>query len=348
MLETVTTRHNPLIDPQLAVWSWEIPVYLFLGGIVAGLMILAGVAMLRTLRGEDVRRFFSVQTPLLSFVLINVGMLALWLDLAHKLYVWRVYVTFQPGSPMSWGSWVLIAVYAVLLVSALYRLPETWPWLTGRFPFLARASAALASNAGVLRALAWANVGLGAALGLYTGILLSTMVARPLWNSGLLAPLFLFSGLSAAAAVLHIAAARPMRRPAPPTVIGGALAALRQPLGDDVPAAQGAHELVRADVAFIAIELVLIALLLVNLVSSTPAQAGAAALLAFGRYAPAFWIGVVVVGLLLPLAMQLLALGNRIAHSIVPAVLVLVGGLTLRWVLVHAGQAAGFVQAAAG
>ena len=35
MLEFTTTRHNPLIDPQLAVWSWEIPVYLFLGGVVA-------------------------------------------------------------------------------------------------------------------------------------------------------------------------------------------------------------------------------------------------------------------------------------------------------------------------
>ena len=45
MLEITTTRHNPLIDPQLAVWSWEIPVYLFFGGLVAGMMVLAGVAM---------------------------------------------------------------------------------------------------------------------------------------------------------------------------------------------------------------------------------------------------------------------------------------------------------------
>ena len=119
MLELTSTRHNPLIDPALHVWSWEIPVYLFLGGVVAGMMILAGRAMLRVARGDDPRTFFSIQTPLLAFVLINAGMLALFLDLAHKLYVWRVYVTFAPASPMSWGSWVLIAVYAVLLLSAL-------------------------------------------------------------------------------------------------------------------------------------------------------------------------------------------------------------------------------------
>ena len=79
MLETTITRHNPLIDPHLAVWSWEIPLYLFVGGVVAGMMVLAGLAMLRVARGEDPRRFFSMQAPLLGFVLMNVGMLALLL-----------------------------------------------------------------------------------------------------------------------------------------------------------------------------------------------------------------------------------------------------------------------------
>ena len=103
MLEITTTRQNPLIDPQLAVWSWEIPVYLFFGGLVAGMMVLAGMAMLRVARGDNGRDFFSMQTPLLGFVLINLGMGALFLDLTHKLYVWRLYLTFEPASPMSWA-----------------------------------------------------------------------------------------------------------------------------------------------------------------------------------------------------------------------------------------------------
>ena len=112
MLELTTTRHNPLIDPTLHVWGWEIPVYLFLGGMVAGMMVFAGMAMLKTARGEDTRNFFSLQTPLLAFMLLNIGMGALLLDLTHKLYVWRIYLTFQVSSPMSWGSWVLLIVYA--------------------------------------------------------------------------------------------------------------------------------------------------------------------------------------------------------------------------------------------
>ncbi len=66
MLEVTSSRHNALIDPVLAVWSWEIPFYLFVGGVVAGMMVLGGIAMLRIAKGEDGRSFFSMQTPLLA------------------------------------------------------------------------------------------------------------------------------------------------------------------------------------------------------------------------------------------------------------------------------------------
>jgi len=345
MRELTTTRHNPMIDAQLAIWSWEIPVYLFLGGLVAGMMILAGMAMLRIARGDDSRSFFSLQTPLLAFVLINLGMGALFLDLTHKLYVWRVYLTFEPASPMSWGSWVLIVVYGVLLASALIRLPEAWPWLGRRMPVLQTLSDALLARPMLVKALAWANIVLGVALGIYTGILLNTMVARPLWNSAILGPLFLFSGLSAGAAMVHLANVVRFDRPAPDGMIGGAIAALCQPLGREPPARNTVDGLIRADVAFLAIELVLIGLLLANLYTSSASHAVAAALIVSGPYAWAFWGGIVGLGVLVPLALQGLELGQRIPHTVVPALLVLAGGFTLRWVMVNAGQASHVVQA---
>jgi formate-dependent nitrite reductase membrane component NrfD len=340
MLELTTTRHNPLIDPQLSVWSWEIPVYLFLGGLVAGLMVLAGLAMRRIARGEDPRGFFSMQAPLLGFVLINLGMGALFLDLTHKLYVWRVYLTLQPTSPMSWGSWVLILVYGVLLLSALVRLPEAWPWLGRRVPALQGLSDMLEGRLG---ALAWANIVLGVAVGIYTGILLNSMVARPLWNSAILGPLFLVSGLSAGAATLHLASQFRGQRPPPAGLIGGGLSALLQPMGRERPGPGAADGLVRADLALLAAELVMLGLLLVNLQTSSASHAAAATLLVSGPYALAFWGLIVGAGVLLPMVLQGLELSHRIPHTVLPALLVLVGGFALRWVMVSAGQLSAIV-----
>lgn len=346
MFEIATTRHNPLVDPSLAVWSWEIPVYLFAGGLVAGMMVLAGVAMLRIARGDDPKTFFSLQAPLLGFVLINLGMGALFLDLAHKFYVWRVFTTFEPASPMSWGSWVLILVYAALLASALIRLPESWPWLGRRIPALQAISERILSRPALLRLIAWTNIVLGVGLGIYTGILLDTMVARPLWNSAILGPLFLFSGLSAGAAMLHLASIARGDRPASHGMLGGALAAMVQPLGARLPEKGHVDSLIRADVAFLAIELVLIGLLLANLHTSSASHAVAAALIVSGPYALAFWGVIVGLGIVAPIALQGLELGHRISHTIVPALLVLIGGFALRWVMVSAGQASHIVQAA--
>ena len=347
MLEITTTRHNPLVDPQLHVWGWEIPLYLYVGGIVAGMMIMAGAAMLKLARGEDTKRFFSLQTPLLAFMLLNLGMSALFLDLAHKLYVWAVYIPFEPASPMSWGSWVLLIVYAVLLVSALIRLPESWPWLAARLPALRKASEYFVNSPPRLRALAWANIVLGVAIGVYTGILLNTMVARPLWNTSVLPVLFLVSGMSAAAAAVHLATVVFPGRPAPRGMLRGLLAAMTQPLGASPPEKRTLDSVIRADVVLLAIELVLIAILLIGLVSSSLSHLEASKLLFSGSYAMVFWGVVIVLGIVAPIVLQTLELSHRIPHTIVPAILVLVGGYALRWVLVNAGQASELVSTAA-
>jgi len=346
MLEITTTRHNPLVDPVLAVWSWEIPVYLFFGGMIAGMMVLAGLNMLRLAKGERAEGFYSVQTPILGFMLMNLGMGALFLDLSHKLYVFRVYMAFEPLSPMSWGSWVLLIVYPILMVSALIRLPQAWPWLGERLPVLERLSQSLLARPGTLKALGMANVGFGIALGIYTGILLSTMVARPLWNSAILGPLFLFSGLSAAAAVVHLVASLVPGHPAPRSFLGGAFAMLVQPLGERAPEPGTSNALVKADLGFLAVELVLIGLLFIGLFSGSASHVAAVDLLLAGKFAWVFWGGVMAVGIILPLLLQALELGHRIPHSVVPAIMVLVGGFCLRWVMVNAGQASHMVAAA--
>jgi protein NrfD len=171
------------------------------------------------------------------------------------------------------------------------------------------------------------------------------MVARPLWNTSILAPLFLVSGLSAAAAMMHLAARIVPGRPVPESMIGGAFAALVQSLGPKRPAPHTADALMRADLGFLALELLLIALLVIGLLTSTRSHAAAAQLVLGGPYTLVFWGGVVAAGIVVPLALQALELAGRIPHTVVPAALVLGGGFALRWIMVNAGQASEIVSA---
>jgi formate-dependent nitrite reductase membrane component NrfD/rhodanese-related sulfurtransferase len=201
MQELTSTRANHLIDPALHVWEWQIPVYLFLGGLVAGMMVISGYFLFS---GRHRRtRCACFMLPGLSLILLSVGMFALFLDLEHKLYFWRLYTTFKILSPMSWGSWILMLVYPAIVANLLLRLPAP---LQQAFPRLQELSDRLLSHTMFVKWVGALNMFLGSLLGVYTGILISTLAARPLWNSALLGPIFLLSGMSAAAAFVHMIA----------------------------------------------------------------------------------------------------------------------------------------------
>ena len=345
MTEFTNYRHNPGIDPAMHVWGWEIPVYLFLGGLVAGLMIIAGVRLM--IMRPTARQAMVCCTigPLAGLALLSLGMLALFFDLTNKLNVWRLYLTFESTSPMSWGSWILLFVYPALLANALTHLPEAIPALAKRVPVLVTISDYILARPRFVVAIGLANIALGIALGIYTGLLLGTLGARPLWNSAVLGPLFLFSGLSTAAALLHgilVLSTPDDERPEFADFLLSMMARWSQarPLDTSI-----APKLAQADNSFLTIELALLGLLLIGHLTSTAAHQEAAWLLLTGPYAAVFWVFVIGLGILIPLFLQHLELRHRIRHSIAPSLLVLCGGLVLRFVLVAAGQASHWTTA---
>lgn len=338
MNEFTNFRHNPGVDPVLHAWGWEIPVYLFLGGLVAGLMIIAGVRLLVTRPNTRQAMVCCTIGPLAGLVLLSLGMLALFLDLSHKFYVWRLYLAFEPTSPMSWGAWILLFVYPALLANALTHLPEALPVLAKRVPLLVTISDYILARQRLVVGIGLTNTVIGVALGLYTGILLGTLGARPLWNSAVLGPLFLFSGLSTAAALLHgilVLTTPDDERPEFADFLLSMMARWSQarPLDTRI-----APTLAQADNSFLTIELGLLGLLLIGHLTSTSVHQEAAALLLTGPYAAVFWVFVIGFGILLPLLLQHFELLHRIRHTIAPSLLVLLGGLVLRFVLVGAGQ----------
>lgn len=305
MNELVLTRHNELIDPLLTVWRWQIPVYLFLGGWVAGMMIIVGYFVFRGRHHEET--CVCAVLPAVSLVLLSLGMLALFLDLEHKLFVWRLYTTVQLSSPMSWGAWILLLVYPALIAAFVLHPPKV---LSGLWPSFDRLSLRLAEPP-LARTVASVNILLGVGLGIYTGVLLSSLGARPFWNSGLLGVLFLASGLSSAAAFTHLVARHVAER----------------------------ELLAKSDNLFLVVELVVIVLFLVGLLSASQAHVRAAHLVLGGPFTAVFWVLVVGFGIVIPLIIQTLASAHRIRHTPLAPIFVMAGGLALRFVIVLAGQA---------
>lgn len=305
MQEITNSRTNEMIDPSLHVWGWEIPVYLFLGGLVAGMMIITGYYIFRGRYKEDT--CVCRRLPLVSIITLSIGMLFLFLDLEYKIHVWRMYATFKILSPMSWGSWILLLVYPALFASMLINVPG----LIGTFfGFTEKWSDKINKAPGLIKVIGFTNIILGIMLGIYTGVLLSAFGARPLWNSSILAILFLVSGLSTAAAFVHM---------------------ISKDKNEKV-------ELAIADNTFIGVELVLLGLFIIGLLSSSQAGINGAMLIINGKFAAMFWVFVVGLGLVIPLIIQLLAVSKKIKHVALAPVLVLFGGLMLRFVIVFAGQ----------
>ena len=203
MTEITITGLNSITYPTLHAWDWRVAVYLFLGGLTAGILVMSAVANLRKWPDSATGPQCEKGAMYAPFILA-VGMFFIFLDLERKTNVYWFYLTLQPAASMSWGAW---GIMMIVPLSFLYALSTAPPELRHglRFGFLIKLSEKLRP---FHRKFAMLNFGLGIFLGIYTGVLLGSMMARPLWNSSLLPVLFLTSALSTGAAFLIIIARR--------------------------------------------------------------------------------------------------------------------------------------------
>ena len=96
----------------------------------------------------------------------------------------------------------------------------------------------------------------------------------------------------------------------------------------------------RWDIGAIGLETVLLGMFFVGLLANGGQRGrAAAALFLGGGYTAAFWALVVIAGLAMPLALELAEARKGLRPSVFAPLLLLVGGLSLRWIFVLAGQA---------
>jgi hypothetical protein len=167
---------GPVINAP--VWTWEIPLYFWFGGIAAGSSF---VALACDLAGDEDSAAVARKVALAALV---PSPPLLILDLGRPERFYNMLRIFKPRSPMSMGAWALTA-FGSLAAAAVGADLLGW-----------RRTA---------RALGGANAVVGGYLGSYTGVLLAS-TAVPVWGRSrlFLGPIFVSTATATGAAATRL------------------------------------------------------------------------------------------------------------------------------------------------
>lgn len=149
-------------------WGALAAIYLFLGGLSAGAFIVSGLTLFYGKEGyKDIAKLGAYIAPFPLFVELAF----LVFDLTQPLRFWTLLIRVNPLSVMSLGLW-LLTLYS--FVSVIYL----GLWFIGdRRKKIAAA----------------VDIPLAIGVATYTGLLLSVVKARALWNTPIMPVLFLNS-----------------------------------------------------------------------------------------------------------------------------------------------------------
>ena len=322
---------------------WGLPVigYLFLAGVGAGAYTVSASVLLVGGAGGfghkhfQIARYGALLAPLplilgTGMIIFELGTFTAAIENGDFWLFFRwinLFLTINM-SPMSIGSWVL----AVCIVTSLFYA----------YTFLSSDAVPGDDKSKLRRAMAWAGIPLGIAVAIYTGVMLGAMPSRPFWNSPVLALLFLMSALSTGVAgILFLKAVFDHR---PPVDASGAEVAVKTD--------RSSYLLSASDMMLVGFELLAVFLFIMFAYLTVGAQKVAiSVILPGGSLSMLFWVGVVLIGMLLPAIIELRYVVPTLLYKkayTIPrgvemsvAAVVLFGGFLLRYVVVIGGQITG-------
>jgi len=197
MTETTSYHGQPVLKEP--IWTWEIPMYFFTGGLGGA---SAGLGYLSGLRDNEVLARWAWTGAMAG---IGVSPVFLISDLGRPMRFLNMLRMFKVTSPMSVGSWILSLSGATTTLAAL----NAW---TGWFPRSARVARPVAALSGL-------------PLSTYTAALVAN-TAVPVWHEARLTLPFVFGSGASLSAGAVAAALTPLEHAAPARrlAIGAALA----------------------------------------------------------------------------------------------------------------------------
>jgi polysulfide reductase chain C len=294
--------------------TWGIPVaiYLFFAGLGAGSFCLGTITCRR--RGEGWEACSRMAFLLAPFA-VGIGLLILVFDLGYKIRFWRTLTVLNIDSPMSVGVWLLSIFFLLSVLAAMFWLPASGrkhiPWIGG-WRVWDRMNWRL--RLGV--------IGIPFALGVsvYTGVLLSSTII-PIWRSLSLPLLFFLSALSLGiegGAILAVASLRKRN----PEAMSEPLRFLKQ-----------SYRIILPLYLFVAL------IFMLFLIVPNASRAEAFHLMT-GWSGAVWWVGVMGIGILIPLILVMKKSREQIRHAWFFSGCLLIGDFLLRLVLILAGQGA--------
>ena len=238
----------------------------------------------------------------LGFPCVLVGCGFLLADLGSPTKFWRA--ALRPNT--SWIARGTIIITIFMILGFIHIVWGVWP------------SRGLTESTGARHLVSVLGIIFAVGTMIYTGIL--SAASRPIafWSTAMLPLLFLVSALSTGImAVILIA-----------SLAGGTYA---EPI----------HSLARIDMVIIILEMFVLGFYLQG-THRAPESRASARLVLIGAIAPMFWFGVVLLGLAVPLTLDLVGVfslsgGAAVSATLIASICGILGGLLLRQVILSAG-----------
>ena len=290
-------------------WGLPIAIYLYVAAMAGGAFL---VAALVCIFGPEEGRRETCMGYIYAIPLLIIGAIALIVDLGHPEKFLNLLVLFKFNSPMSAGAWGLLVFGFFCILASIFTLAEGKD--SGVFVTLSNWIKALVPRKEVAAIGGMVSIFLMA----YTGTLLSS-TSIPMWSgTPLLSGLFLASGVSTGVALMLL-------------------------LNRKITTIPQLYALEELDNIAIILELAILLFFLLMLRRETgPSGQSLIHPLVTGSIGAWFWIGAVVVGMVLPLIFNffsgLRGTESKKLPSVLSPILILIGGFILRVVIVYAGQ----------
>ena len=142
-------------------WGLDVPVYIFLTGMSAGSFIVSSLGLFGIKKYQSISRIAAVQ----AVILLMIAPVVLLLAMGHPERFWMLYLSPNPTSVISWGSYLLL-IYPVVCVLYVF--------------FQIKNDDRKARFFGIL------GVPLAIMVHGYTGVLLGFIRGRVLWNTNMM------------------------------------------------------------------------------------------------------------------------------------------------------------------